>query len=83
MKESDYKKGLVKHLVEKDQHLALNIEQAEQLVEYIREYEDGVGMLPPLIADVKYTPQYEGDEDTWVGGQDGYTIVSMLQWEGE
>lgn len=47
MKESDYKKELAKHLVNRDQHLALNMEQAKQLVEYIRAYEDKAGMLPP------------------------------------
>ena len=42
-----------------------------------------LGMLPPLIREVIYTPQYEGDDDTWIGGQDDYTIVSVLQWGPE
>ena len=49
MKESDYKEGLAKYLVKRDQFLALNIDQARQLVQYIRKFEDRAGMLPPFV----------------------------------
>ena len=63
MKESYYMKALARYLVKKDKHLALNIEQAEQLVEYIRMFEDFAGMLPPGI----YVPcgPYETVEYQW------------------
>jgi len=47
MKELDYIEGMIKHLLKRDVHLALNNVQVKQLVKYIREYEDKIGMLPP------------------------------------
>ena len=63
MKESDYTKGLAKYLVKSDRYLALNIEQARELVRLVRKYEDKVGMLPPGI----YVPcgPYETVEYVW------------------
>jgi hypothetical protein len=40
MKESDYMEGLARYLLKRDEHLSLTIEQARQLVKYIRQYED-------------------------------------------
>ena len=67
MKESDYKKGLAEYLVKKDRHLALNIYQAEQLVEYIRSFEAAVGMLPPRRVPelTKYGEPNTIGEHTW------------------
>jgi uncharacterized protein Yka (UPF0111/DUF47 family) len=45
MKESDYMKGLARYLVKRDEHLGLNMEQARQLVKYIRQYEDKCDMI--------------------------------------
>ena len=41
------------------------------------------GMLPPIIKEVIYTPQYDGDNDSFVGGQDDYTPAGYLQWVPE
>ena len=63
MKESDYMKGLAKYLVKRDEHLALNMTQAKQLVGYIRSFEAAAGMLPPGI----YVPRgpFETVEYVW------------------
>ena len=47
MKKSDYSKELVQYILKKDQHLALNKVQTEQLVKYIVQYNDKVRMIPP------------------------------------
>lgn len=67
MKESEYIEGLAKYLVKRDEHLGLSIEQANQLVEYIRQYEDKCGMLPPFNPEIEeskvgYGAAYLDDE---------------------
>lgn len=56
-----------------------SIDSISELLDYI-EY---LGMLPPIIKETIITPQYEGDEDSWIGNQDKYTPVFALQWEPE
>ena len=70
MKESDYMQGLAKYMVKRDKHLALNLVQAKQLVKYIRQYEDMVGMLPPF--------QWDGE-----GNFKSACNLPILKWEDE
>jgi len=66
--------------------MAINLNRSKDvkgLADYILKTMEGFGILPPVIEQVVMTPEYEGDEDSWIGNQDEYTIVSALQWEPE
>ena len=47
MTKDEYSKGLVNYILKRDQHLALNRVQTEQLTKYVMIYNDKVGMIPP------------------------------------
>jgi hypothetical protein len=49
MKRSEMLEIISKHLVNKDQHLALNKEQADVLAEHALAIAEKCGMLPPVV----------------------------------